>query len=646
MRISTNMSFDSFLFQQQRLSGALFTDQYRLSTGQSVSVPSDNPLQATRVLKLTAAEESQLQLLKNIQFARDYLNATDAALTEVSDLMIRVQTLASDAVNSTVIPAEREAAAIEVDSIIQQLTSIVNRQYQGLYLFGGRDVQSQPLLDELGGLHYVGDTGDLLGRVAEDRDEEFNLTADDAFMLLSDQVRGTVDLNPALTRETRLDELLGANGLGIRLGSLRFEEDGAAESYSVDLTGATSIGQVVDQINAAAAAAGSTLTAEINAAGNGLLITPGDAVTISTLDSGVVASDLGITVDVPTADPIVGLDLDRRLTPTTPIADLLGGAGIDFAGNSFVIRNDDLSITVDLSTAQTVQDILNTINNTGVGVRASLNTERTGIDIRNEVSGTRMSIEENGGTAAGLLGIRTFNGETLLADLNDGLGVRLTAGEDDLEIIAKDGSSITVNLDDALTVQQTIDAVNTAATTAGIAITASLTTTGNGLRIVDGTGGAGQLQINSINASGAATDLGLNVDIAADATEVAGEDVARVGVQGLFDALIALREALTTDVAESNEDEQAITIAAQRINEMLDHVAAVQGQLGAEVRSIDSRITLTEQAVDATSTLLGEVRDLDYTEAISRFQQTQTTLQASLLANSQTLNLSLLNYLS
>ena len=83
-----------------------------------------------------------------------------------------------------------------------------------------------------------------------------------------------------------------------------------------------------------------------------------------------------------------------------------------------------------------------------------------------------------------------------------------------------------------------------------------------------------------------------------------------------------------------------------KIDEVLTKVIQVQGRLGAEVRAIEARADQTQDAVDATSILLSEVRDLDFVEAITRFQATQTALQASLLASGQTLDLSLLNFLS
>ncbi len=640
MRISSNMALDNFIFQQQKLLSSLFKVQMQLSTGQAVRVPSDNPGQASRLLKLTEVEESQQQVLENIRFASDFLNATDAALTDVTDSLIRVEQLASGAVGSLSLPEERQAAAIEIDAILQQMVSTANRQFLGLYLFGGRDVTTQPLSSELDGLRYVGDTGTLSARLAFDGNDEYNLTAHEVFGLLSDRVQGSVDLDPAVTRNTRLDELNGANGLGIRLGSLRFTEQGRAGTWTVDLTAATSIGQIIDVINRTAAKAGSRLDADLNAAGNGIQITPGNDVAITTLENGVLASDLGILTSTPTGAVIEGLDLDRRVTNSTPIADLLGGAGMDFAGSTFGITNGSHTISIDLTPAETVQDIVNTINNTGIGVRALLNDAGTGIDVLNEISGSVMSIFEEGATVAANLGIRTLNTTTSLDDLNFGDGVRRTEGEDDLEIVAKDGSTVAVNLDSASTIQEVIDLINTAATAAGVGIAASLSATGNGLRIADTSGGAGGLQINRLNFSDALLDLGLDGDIDPAATEFVGSEVGGVKVGGVFSALIELREALLVG------DEREITQAAGKIDDSLTDVTRVQGRLGAEVRAIESRGQQTLEAVEATTLLLSEVRDLDFVQAITRFQQTQTALQASLQASGQTLSLSLLSFLS
>ena len=640
MRISSNMALDNFVFQQQRLLASFFDQQVQLSSGRAVSRLSDNPGQASRILNLTEAEQSQPQILENIRFASDFLNASDSALTDVADSLIRVESLASGAVGSLALPGERQAAAIEIDSILQQMASTVNRQFLGLYLFGGRDVTTAPVVAELDGLRYVGDTGSLSARLALDSNDEFNITAHDVFGMLSERVQGSVDLDPAVTRETRLDELEGANGLGIRLGSLRFTEDGRAGTYSVDLTNATSVGQIIDLINQAAGLAGSDLTASINTAANGILITPGDDLAITTQENGVLAGDLGILASSPTGAPIEGLDLGRRVTPTTLIAELLAGAGLDFTNNTFGITNGSHTVSIDLTVATTVQDIINSINNTGIGVRAEIDPDGVGIDVLNEVSGSEMSIFEEGRTVDSELGIRSLNTTTLLDDLNLGAGLRRTEGEDDLEIVARDGGTLAVDLDSADTIQDVLDLINAAAVAGGVGITASLSDTGNGIRIVDTSGGANELRIKPLNFSDAVLDLGLDGDIDPAATEVTGRDVGGVRVEGVFSALMQLREALLTG------DERDITVAAGKIDQVLTDVIQVQGRLGAEVRTIEARADQTQDAVDATSILLSEVRDLDVVEAITRFQATQTALQASLQASGQTLNLSLLDFLA
>lgn len=420
MRISSNMSLDNFIYQQQRLLASFFDKQTQLSTGQSVRVPSDNPGQASRLLKLSEVEGSQQQVLENIRFAGDFLNASDAALTDVTDSLIRVEELASGVVGSLPLPEEHQAAAIEVDSILQQMVSTANRQFLGLYLFGGREATSQPVVPDLDGIRYVGDTGVLNSKPALDGDHEYSLTGHEIFGLLSERTRGSVDLDLAVTRDTRLDELEGANGLGIRLGTLRFAEQGTAGSYTVDLTRATSVGQVIDLINQTAAAAGSGLSADLNTAGNGILIVVGDAVAITTLQNGVVASDLGMVANVATATPIEGLDLQRQVMPNTRVADLIVGAGVDPAASTFLIINGSHSASIDLSAAETVQDVPSTINKTGIGVRAVISDSAAGIDVLNEVSGSVMSITEEGGTLAADLGIRTLSTGIELDDLNFG----------------------------------------------------------------------------------------------------------------------------------------------------------------------------------------------------------------------------------
>jgi flagellar hook-associated protein 3 FlgL len=489
----------------------------------------------------------------------------------------------------------------------------------------------------LGGVAYVGDTGELLTRLDEGAVAPINLPGNLLFGALSAPVAGDVDLRPLLTASERLDDISGVGGNTIQKGILVFNEVGGASTFTVDLSRADTIGDIVGMINDAAAEAGAGLTASL--ADTGLLITPGGfAVMISDTSTGVIASGLGILTNDPTTEPIAGEPLVPRVTRLTPVGALAGGAGID-RNSGFVITNGLRTATVDLSQAETVQDIINAINNTALFVLARVNDAGTGIEVLNQVSGTSFTIGENGGTTATDLGIRTFDTATPLDRLNFGRGVTIVEGEDDLRITTKDGSTVDVNLDGAHTVGDVIDLINEAASEAGVGVTAAFAETGNGIRLTDGTGGDGDLSVNILNLSAAAMDLGLVKTVSGEETELVGDDMNPTRTEGIIGALIDLENSLRAD------DTQGISLAGGRIDGLRDEVTRMHGLIGARSRAMTAKLAQMEDAATTTRVFLSQVEDLNYPEAVTRLQAAMTQFQANLQASSSLLGLSLLDFL-
>jgi flagellar hook-associated protein 3 FlgL len=451
-------------------------------------------------------------------------------------------------------------------------------------------------------------------------------------------VQGFVDLDPRLTANTRVEDLGGATTRGVKLGSFEIVEEGTAAPVTINLDGADTVGDIVERINRAAADAGAGFTATLG--DNGIDITPGGtAIIIRDISTGTTARDLGIVTTAATNVVVNGADLQPALTRTTRLADLNGGAGIDVSAG-IVLTNGDQTAVVDLSAAETVQDVLNAINNAGMYARAEINASGTGIDVVNTISGTTMTIGENGGDAATALGIRSLHYGSTLAELNNGQGVRTMPGVADLTITAKNGSTFDVNLDGAGTLYDVVALINQAAIAAGVPIEAGLAADGNGIRLTDASGGAGTLRVDRANHSFAADDLGLGDAFAADPESVlVGADVNGARANGLITALYDLEQALR------NDDSQAITIAAEDLDAQLVDFNRARGIVGARAAAMQARLTQTEGAVFATQELLSTVQDLDYTEAVTKFQQAQTALQASLLTGSQILNVSLMDFL-
>ncbi|UCC28686.1 MAG: flagellar hook-associated protein FlgL [Phycisphaerales bacterium] len=636
-RVTQNLRTSFVVDSLRRTQRELFVSQSRIATGRSFVAPSENPVAAARSLNLAEALEQQHQFVANLRHGDNFLSAADTALAELNDLLTRASVIASQNVSNLTSADEREAEAEIVTGIRQQIQTIGNRQFNGRYIFAGRSTTDRPFIDSLGGIAYVGDTGELFTRVDEEVAAPINMPGNQVFTALSGSIATDVLLTPLLTGSTRLDDVSGATGQGILKGILVFNEAGGAGLFTADLAEVDTVGDIVATINDAAGQAGAQLTASLG--DSGLIITPGrSAITVTDTSTGVIASSLGVLTNDATSDPIEGADLGPRLTRITPVEVLARGAGIDLA-SGLIITNGTHTATIDLSTAETTQDIINAINNAGLFVRAEINEAGTRIDVFNQVSGSSLTIGENGGTTASDLGIRTFDTATPLHRLNFGRGVTTVEGKDDLRITAKDGSTVDVNLDGAVTVGDAIDLINQAAQEAGVAIAADFAETGNGIRVIDGTGGSGSLSVSGLNLSTAAMELGLVQTVSDGQTELSGDDVNPMRTEGIIGALVDLEKALQAD------DTQAISLAGARLDTLRNEGTRMHGVIGARSQAMTAKRMQMEDAADSTQVFLSQVRDLDYAEAAVQMQAALTQLQANLQTSSSLLNVSLLDFL-
>jgi flagellar hook-associated protein 3 FlgL len=618
---------------------ALFREQNKLATGLRILQPSDDPVGATRALKLTELREQQDQILNNLQFADRFLAQTDSTMNDINELLIDAQSIASSNVGSTVTQDERDASASLIDSIVRQLVAIGNREFQGIFQFSGHRTTTVPFIedtDEVGGIRYDGDSGNLLAHVDRFQDEAFNLSGNALYGALSAQVKGFADLNPALASNTRLESINGALNGRIDKGIFTITDSTIPGTFNVDLATADTIGNIVNLINDASTQAGGSVTASLTA--TGITLTGGGTIGVSEVGNGLIARQLGLYTVPPAGSPVAGADLSPKLTGTTAISALNGGAGIDTA-SGFIIKNGIKSVTIDISAVNTIQELFDEINLAGVGVRAELNADRTGINIFNDVSGALMSIGENGGTTATDLGIRSYHANTLLGDLNFGNGVTTKSGEPDFVISDADGVQFSVDVTGDITVQDVIDTINAAAGAAGSTLTASLNPLGSGLRLGHAAPGAQTITVSPAGVNRfAMEDLGL-AGGTGNTQEFIAQDTGQVRVEGVFTALNDLRTGLRTGSS------QQITDASTRLDSLMKELNRVHGIVGSRSQALRKRLEFTEDAVLATQTLISEVRDLDYTTAVTEFQQAQTALQANLLTGSQLLNLSLLDFL-
>jgi flagellin-like hook-associated protein FlgL len=619
--------------QIARAQQELLRVQNQLSSGRRLNAPSDDPGDAAIVQQLQKTLEQREAYLSNLRHAESHLSEADTAMGDLTSLLQEAQTIASANVGSDVTPDQRTAAAGIIGNIFNQAMTLANRQFEGSYLFGGDRATEPPFVSEVGGVRYNGTGRVLSNRFDDNTDQAFTVSAQDVFGGFSGQVRGTADVSPTMTPSTRLDDLGGATGEGVSRGAIQISNGGVTKI--VDLSGADNVANVIAAINAAGVG---SVTAAIAGGGDRLVLTggAGDNITVTEVGGGTSAADLGILT--PTGGgagtPVNGLDVQPRVTEFTLLASLRGGLGVN--GGGFLITNGQSTATVAVPVGGTVGDLLNAINSSGTGVIASINSDRTGIDILNPIQGLQMSVGENGGTTAFDFGLRSMSPATTLASLNDFQGVRTISGPD-LRITRSDGTAFDVEIDGLATVQDVINAINTA--DAGGGVTASFATTGNGIVLTDTAGGAGTISMIGINGADTAADLGFTNQIPVG-NVLTGVDVNTPAVDGLFSSLARLRDGLHTN------DQAEITAAAAMLERDHERVVRLRGQTGARVQEMEARHGRLEDQNVATKSLLSSLSDTDFTEAVAKFQTLQNSLQATLQTTGQILDLSLLDFLA
>jgi flagellin-like hook-associated protein FlgL len=632
-RVSDLLRTSTAASQIARTQRRLLQTQNELSTGRRLNSASDDPGDAAIAQQLQKTLEQRRAFLTNLNRAKNHLGAVDSTLGDLSDLLQQAQQIASANVGSDVTADQRAGAAAIIASMYGEALSLANRQFEGIYLFAGDRSNAPPFVAEAGGVRFVGSEHVLLNAFDEGTDLPFMVNGADVFGALSTRVQGSTDLTPAVTAQTRLADLSGATGAGVRSGLVVISN--GTSTATIDLRLADTVGEVVSTINASGLG---TVTASIGPADNLVLSGgPGDNITVAESGGGTTAADLGILTPVGAGGgvPVNGALLSPAVTGLTKLADLRNGAGIDQAGGLRITRGTSI-FDVDVSAAVTVEDLLNAINGSGANVRAEINAAGTGINILNPNQGTTLSVGEGAGTTAADLGVRTFDLSSRLADFNSGRGVRTVAGAD-FRVTRSDGTTFDVDVPDtATTVQDAIDAINTAS--GGLGMTAALAAGGNGIALTDTAGGAGTPGVAAINFSDAAQDLGLLAAPAAG-NVITGADVNLVSAGGVFANLGRLRDALRSN------DQAGITAAAEGLAADSARAGRIRGETGARVHGLESREGRLQDQDVATKALLSSLADVDMTDAVSRFQTLQTSLQASMQTSASILNLSLLDFL-
>ncbi|MBN1422656.1 MAG: flagellar hook-associated protein FlgL [Planctomycetes bacterium] len=624
-RVSESLRFGNLAHTLAGSQGRLSRLEADLATGERVRVPSDDPLGATRILALQRTLRRSDVFLRNVDEGIGRLSAADGSLSTIGDLLVRAKEILISQSGDTATADTRAQSTVEIGQILEEMLAAANLTFAGRSLFAGSESDAEPFRIEGQTVVFRGDTQIGSVEVAPGMRVESSVSAYEAFGALSATIGSRADLDPVLARDTMLRDLHG--GTGVRLGSIEIR-DGAGGLTVVDLSGAETVGDVLDRLND-----DGFVEADLDAARTGIRLSrDGADLTVMEVDGGYAANDLGIAGRELGA-AFDGSDLDPALRASTRLSLLRDGAGIERTG--LVVRNGERTATIDLSEADTVGDLLNAIGTSGAGVRARIGADGRTIEVVSELAGADLRIEDAGGTSASELGLVTPVEEILVDRLNDGFGISTVEG-DDFVIDLADGTTVSVDIDGAGTLGEVIEMIGAAG--AG-KLEAALEGGEARIRIRDLTAGTGALRIRAANGSHTADSLG----IAGEGTGgvLSGSDLRPSGarVLGAFQAVLSMRDALQAD------DPDRLQALQTYLDEASDRLLSARADLGGRL----SRLELSRNRIDDEKArieeIVTELNGVDLAEALVRYQEETTLYQAVLSMASQSLNATLLDYL-
>ena len=196
MRVTDGMLFRQ-INRNVRIAKNRHADTYEMAqTGIRVARHSDDPVSASKSLVIQnslSRLESQSRIAAG---AERNLATTESVLAEAEVLMRRVTELAVQGASESLSQRDRQALALEVEQLKEQMLALANTDLGGVYIFGGNHNTSPPFREPYdadgdgvvdtsiaaeAGVHYVGDNGSRVVEVAPGLQVTMNIPGGEVF---------------------------------------------------------------------------------------------------------------------------------------------------------------------------------------------------------------------------------------------------------------------------------------------------------------------------------------------------------------------------------------------------------------------------------------------------------------------------------
>jgi len=190
MRITNNMLINTMMLNLSNNLNRTQKYQYQLATGKRIQLPSDDPIVASKALKLRTDVSEIQQYKRNTDDALSWMEVTESTMKQITEVMQRMREITNQAANGTNTGDDILKIQAEAEQLRHQLIDLANVTYAGRYVFSGYKTD-KPLLDANGNFNIdILNSEQIKFEIGIGDDINVNVTGSDIFNNGTDALTG------------------------------------------------------------------------------------------------------------------------------------------------------------------------------------------------------------------------------------------------------------------------------------------------------------------------------------------------------------------------------------------------------------------------------------------------------------------------
>lgn len=145
MRVSNNILSHNLLRNLEQSNKKMVLLQNQLSSGNTITKPSDDPVGTETVIRINSTISSMEQWKNNASEATSYLESSESVLSGMTAMLQRIRELTVQGANGSLSNTDRSQIAKEVDQLNMQFQVMANSQVNSKYIFSGSKIDTPPI---------------------------------------------------------------------------------------------------------------------------------------------------------------------------------------------------------------------------------------------------------------------------------------------------------------------------------------------------------------------------------------------------------------------------------------------------------------------------------------------------------------------